>query len=76
MVNESTVENFLAIPSGGDWVNTIPQNAILFCLSDVTVVVEDKSGTQCTKAMVAGEYWKVRPYKVISPTADTLQLHW
>ena len=76
IVNESVVSNFKDIPNGGDWVNNIPQNSILYCLADVTAMVEDINGNQSVKAMVAGEYWKVRPHKVIAPTVNTLQMHW
>ena len=48
---------------------------IIFCISDGDVVIESANSVQVTKAMVAGEYWKFSPTKILAGSTATIQLH-
>lgn len=50
--------------------------SVIFCTSPGTVVIEDSSGVQTSKAMVAGEYWRFHAKKFVStPNGAVVQVH-
>lgn len=79
MTNETITEIEAIDLSVEDWENTenlTGKVGILFCTTAGDVTVETPKGNTTTKAMVAGEYWRFSPRKVIrATTTATVELH-
>lgn len=75
-VTESTQDMITVNLTSVDWVKSVPELGVVFCTAPGDVNVELLSGRQVKKYMLAGEYWRVSPIKILkSGTTATVEFH-
>lgn len=80
MAVTETIEDIIAVDvSSADWENgdhRTFKRGLIFCTAAGDVAVEMKNGTQTSKTMEVGEYWRISPFKILNTgTTATVEFH-